>query len=63
MEILFKPLVILIWLWMHCFLLYKVARKNSGVESFALWCLVCLAIFAGLIAYALVTHYIFLFVR
>lgn len=63
MEILLKPLVVCVWLFLHSFLLYRVARRNSGVESFAVWCMVCWGVVGAVICYILVTYYIFLFVR
>lgn len=63
MFILLKPLVLCLWLFLHCALLRQVSKNGSKMEELAIFGMVGFVIICAIICYAWVTYYIYLFLR
>ena len=63
MEAWLKPLVFCLWLFLHCCVLRQVTKMGSRLEDLAILGMVAFGGVVALVCYAVVTYYIFLFVR
>ena len=63
MLILLKPLVLCLWLFLHCTLLRQVSKNGSKMEELAIFGMVGFVVVSAIICYALVTYYLYLFLR